>query len=65
MVSFVFIFIPCSVLPLSFSKPSRQMTEERMHRAGRRKMKEGCRDGERLQQRQQHHHKLTSEFLTG
>jgi len=31
-----------------------------MHRAGRRKMREGCRDGERLQQRQQHHHKQAS-----
>ncbi|KAG6746638.1 hypothetical protein POTOM_049000 [Populus tomentosa] len=35
--------------PLSFSKPGRQMTEERMHRAGRRKMREGCRNRERLQ----------------
>ena len=34
--------------PLSFSMPSRQMTEERMHRAGRRKKREGCRNGERL-----------------
>ena len=43
-----------------FNSMFRQMTEERMHRAGRRKMREGYRDGERLQQRQQHHHKQAS-----
>uniref|UniRef100_A0A6N2MEP8 Uncharacterized protein n=1 Tax=Salix viminalis TaxID=40686 RepID=A0A6N2MEP8_SALVM len=37
------------------------MTEERMHRAGRRKVRsEWCREGERLQRRQQHHHKQAS-----
>jgi hypothetical protein len=51
MVSFVRFF---------FYSMFRQMTEERMHRAGRRKMREGCRDGERLLHRQQHHHKQAS-----
>ena len=61
-VLFFYFFTPCSVIPLiSFSKPSRQMTEERMHRVGRRKVRsEWRRDGERLQRRQQHHHKQTS-----
>jgi hypothetical protein len=31
-----------------------------MHRAGRRKMREGCCNGERLQRRQQHHHQQAS-----
>ncbi|KAJ6969703.1 LOW QUALITY PROTEIN: hypothetical protein NC653_034289 [Populus alba x Populus x berolinensis] len=48
-----------SISNIFFSREA-MMTEERMHRAGRRKLKEGCRDGERLQQRQQHHHKQAS-----
>uniref|UniRef100_A0A6M2F4H0 Uncharacterized protein n=1 Tax=Populus davidiana TaxID=266767 RepID=A0A6M2F4H0_9ROSI len=36
------------------------MTKETMHREGRRKMREGCCNGERLQRRQQHHHQQAS-----